>query len=110
MIALHVCKNEEVIELATRFFEKSCSERLELYSAFTEEQREQLYEKCRAIPRFPKVIISIFEFSTIRNQLHLLEKYDINMEVCVPVITQPPNPEDDPWAAVSPSPEKGGKE
>jgi len=43
-----------------------------------------LYEKCRAIAPFPKLILSVFTGSTLMSQLQVIEKYDMDIEVCTP--------------------------
>ncbi|RKZ30120.1 hypothetical protein DRQ33_08150, partial [bacterium] len=65
MIAIHILKNREIVEMAKGFSSKIESKRVELYSNFNESQRNMLYQKCREISDFPKIIISVFRGSTI---------------------------------------------
>jgi len=88
MIAIHVCKNKEVIKLAKNFNAKIESQRVELYSDLEENNRKQLYEQCRQIPDFPKIIISVFRGSTIAQQLNVLEQYKMDVEVCKPIYSR----------------------
>lgn len=88
MIAIHVCKNNEVIKLAKSFSPKIESHRMELYSDLNETHRKRLYEKCRQIPDFPKIVISVFRGSTIETQLSVLEQYKMDVEVCTPIYSR----------------------
>ena len=82
MAAIHVAKNPEVIVLAKSFSSRVQQDRLELYSDLNDDQRKELYRKCRMINDFPKLVISVFEGSTVKNQLAILEKYNMDVEVC----------------------------
>lgn len=82
MIAIHVCKNHEIIEHAKVFSTKIQTDWIEMYSDLEESQRKQLYQECRAITDFPKVIVSAFRGSTIEKHLSLLEQYKMDVEVC----------------------------
>jgi len=82
MVAVHVLKNKEIVESAGEFCKSSSLESLELYEDFSEQQREELYAKCRHIKDFPKFIISVFKGSTIEGQLKVIESYQMNIEVC----------------------------
>lgn len=82
MVAIHIIKNKEIIKIAKDFSSKIDSQTLELYSDLNDKQRDILYEKCRELSVFPKLIISIFRSSTIEKQLAVLEKYRMEVEVC----------------------------
>jgi len=88
MIAIHVCKNHEVTELAKGFCAKIESERIEVYSDLEEPHRKQLYQRCREISGFPKIIVSVFKGSTIERQLPVLEQYKMDVEVCIPIYSR----------------------
>jgi len=82
MIAIHIQKNRKITELANSFYNNMQSDRLEMYEHINESQRKQLYEKCRQIPKFPKIIISVFRGSTIQSQLQIISQYKMDVEVC----------------------------
>jgi hypothetical protein len=82
MIAIHILKNENIIKLAESFNSKSCSNRFELYSDLTKEQRDALYVECKLIEHFPKIMISVFKGSHVKFNLPILEEYDMEVEVC----------------------------
>ena len=81
-------KNQEILEIANDYSVKLESKRLELYSDLDEEQRNNLYQKCRDLSEFPKIIISVFRSSTIEKQITVLEKYKMEVEVCTPIYSR----------------------
>ncbi len=83
MIAYYILRNPGVRALANSFTDMKRAQRRELYEMFTEEQREQLYQECRRIQNFPKLIVSVFHHSSIRSQVAVLEQYQMDFEVCV---------------------------
>ena len=84
MIAVNVSKNKEILEMLKDYSIKTGSERLELYTELNDEQRDNLYQVCRGLTEFPKLIISVFRSSSIENQLGVLENYKMDVEVCTP--------------------------
>lgn len=88
MIAVHVQRGQEIVELARSFCNSTDLDRLELYEHFNDSRRRQLYAKCRLLSGFPKVIISVFRGSTIQGQLRLIEKYQMDVEVCCPMYSR----------------------
>jgi hypothetical protein len=84
MIALHVVKDQGLVQLARSYSRVATSHRLELYDSFDDTQRRELYEKCRGLTTFPKMILSVFTGSTLMRQLGVIEKYDMDIEVCTP--------------------------
>lgn len=84
MIALHVVKDQDLVQMARSFSRAATSHRLELYDSFEDAQRRELYEKCRGLTAFPKIILSVFTGSTLMGQLGVIEKYDMDIEVCTP--------------------------
>ena len=84
MIAICICKDKQVIELGSDYYEKIESDRVELYTNLDERQRKLIYQKCRDIENFPKIIITTFKGSSIENQLSILELYKMDVEVCTP--------------------------
>lgn len=89
MIAVYVCKDDGILELIKGFGIGIESGTIELYSDTTESQRRQLYERCREIPGFPKIVISVFKESSVgKRQLSLLENYTMDVEVCTPIYSR----------------------
>ena len=88
MVAAHVLKNHEILEMVKDYTNQLESKRLELYSDLDDGQRNNLYQKCRELSKFPKLIISVFRSSSIETQLAVLEKYDMDVEVCAPIYSR----------------------
>ena len=88
MIAIHVCKNPEIIELSKQFSKSMLSDRVEMYENLEKFQREQLYQKCRELKVFPKIILSVFKDSSIESQLQILNLYKMDIEVCSPIFSR----------------------
>lgn len=84
MIAVHVLKDQGIVEVIKSFNKAALSDRLEMYDSLEEAERKLLYEKCRTITSFPKLVVSVFRGSTIMSQLPVLENYTMDVEVCVP--------------------------
>lgn len=84
MIAVHVLKDQGIVEVIKSFNKAALSDRLEMYDSLEEAERKLLYEKCRMITRFPKLILSVFTGSTLMGQLGVIKKYDMDIEVCTP--------------------------
>ena len=82
MIAYYICKDKNFIEQAIAYNPKIKRGRIELYSDYNGDQRAHLYELCREIQVFPKLIISVFKGSAMQEQLLILEKYSMDVEVC----------------------------
>jgi len=88
MIAIHVKMDSDMIKLAESFHKNIHKDRLELYENLTIFQRKQLYEKSRQLSDFPKIIISVFQDSSIKAQLKILAQYRMDVEVCFPKYTR----------------------
>jgi hypothetical protein len=88
MVAIHIVKNKEIIKMAKDFSSKIDSQSLELSIELNNKQRDILYQKCRDLPVFPKLIVSVFRSSTIEKQLVVLENYKMEVEVCTPTYSR----------------------
>lgn len=82
MIAVHVCKNSELLDKAKYFNKKIQTDLIEMYTDLKDTQRKELYLECRGITNYPKLIISTFSNSSIEGQLPILEQYKMDVEVC----------------------------
>lgn len=86
MIGIHLIQDAQLIALATDFYSDACDKRIDaLYEHFTNDQRLQLYGKTKSLV-FPKLIISVFNGSHIRNQLSVIEQYGMDVEICLPIL------------------------
>lgn len=85
LIGLHVARAPDLIELATSSNPDALSDRLESRRDFPDARRKELNRLCRRLVRYPKLIVTVLEGSTLRAQLPLLEYYNMDVEVCSPV-------------------------
>lgn len=92
MIALHVVKDLELVQLARSCSKAATSRRLELSDSFDDVQRRELYEKCRGLTTFPKIILLVFSGSSRSRQLGVIEKYGMDIEVCTPAYVRLSSP------------------
>lgn len=83
MIAIHVLKNKKVKKNAEKYCGNITGLNLEIFSALEKSQRHELYENCRSIKNWPKIVVSVFHGSTIKNQLDILKEYSIDFEKCM---------------------------
>jgi hypothetical protein len=82
MIAMYVLKDKEILEMAEGFFKNKGRNPLELYDDISKDDLKKLYERCREIEMGCKIVISVFDGSSIRRQVNALEKYKMDAEVC----------------------------
>ncbi|MBM7620030.1 hypothetical protein JOC95_001882 [Bacillus tianshenii] len=85
MIGLFVLKDEGLLKLANKFFLKPEQNYAEFYSDLTTEQRQELYQHTRKIESSHKIILTVFEGSSISKHLPALETYQNDIEVCTSV-------------------------
>lgn len=83
MIAYYITQNPEIRTMVRSYTDMRQAQRRQLYDMFTHEQRHQLYRQCRQIENYPKLIVSVFHYSTIRTQISVLKQYQMDFEVCM---------------------------
>jgi len=88
MIGVHLIKNKELMDMAMSFNPDYKKPMIELYSTFSDEQLNKLYKKCREIKNFPKIVVVALNESAIKSQLDILEKYKMDVDVCVPIYSR----------------------
>lgn len=85
MIGIYIEKDEILIGLAKQFFNGEVPRMAELYKEVSEKALGMMRDRARELNFSNKIILSIFNGSTIARQLPVLENYKIDVEVCVPV-------------------------
>jgi hypothetical protein len=82
LVGLHVLRAEALLELvrttAPSLLEKEASELEETDSSILADLRT----RCRQITIDRKLVLTVLHGSTVRQQLHLLERYRMEIEVC----------------------------
>jgi len=96
MMAIHVMKVPEIIELAKSFNEKIVEKKfIEIYTALNTSERQKLYEECKKISwTWVKLIISVFNSSSLfPKDLSELKNYNnLEFEVCISLYCKYLNP------------------
>lgn len=82
MIGLYVLKNEELLDLAKRYFRKFPSKKIALYDDIESQHLQELYRETREIVSDHKIMLSVFHGSSISRQLPVLKHYENDIEVC----------------------------
>ncbi len=88
MIALHVVHDRAVHNAAGPLLARSHETPLVLYDVIEPEQLLSLYELCRNSRSSYKLVLTVLTGSTIRSQLGVLERYSMDVEVCLPVYSR----------------------
>ena len=82
MIAIHIAKDSVVLAQAKSFCSSIDDKTVSIYEALDEGQRSELYESCRSLADLPKLAISVYEGSLAARHLHVLQIYNMDVEVC----------------------------
>jgi hypothetical protein len=88
MITLHIVKDDAILNLAEKHFGNKGVDRAELYKDINESQLTELHERCRAVRGDLKIAVTTFKGSLLEQQLPILEKYKMDVEVCVPIYSR----------------------
>ena len=81
MISLYIMKDKELIRMANQCFKNKLKNRIELYDDISKEDLENLYKKNRELNRRFMIALSVFNGSTIENQLNIFKKYSMDIMV-----------------------------
>ncbi len=81
MIAIYICKDKEIIEMSGIDINKKyvC-----LYSEISKDKLQELYEKCLDFDKYPKIILSIFKGSILKQQAENLTGFNMDLEILTP--------------------------
>jgi len=82
MIAVKVLKDQNILSIAKNIYNDIDSNRVELYE-IDESNRNKLYQECQKIKYPCKLIISVFNGSSIAKQVSVLKNYQVETEVCL---------------------------
>ncbi|WP_209121149.1 hypothetical protein [Alkalihalobacillus sp. BA299] len=88
MIGLNVLKDKQLISLANQHFKHPNKNFIELYNDVNSVGLQELYKQARKIESPHKVIISVFQGSSIVKQLPVLKHYENDIEVCKSIFTK----------------------
>jgi hypothetical protein len=85
MVALHVWKDEKLIQMAKQFFQKDKTNHILLYEDIDAKALDLMRERTRQLDGCGKITISVFRGSTVHNQVPVLKEYQMDVEVCMPI-------------------------
>jgi len=88
MIGLYVLKDEKLLKFAEKYFVNPRKNFTELYQDITQENLLELYKQTRLIESGHKITLSVFQGSSILNQLQVLKNYKNDIEVCQSVYSK----------------------
>lgn len=88
MIGLYVLKDEKLVSLANDYFDNPKQDFLELHQDIQPEGLQELYNHTRLIKSNHKMILSVFQGSTLLRQLSVLEQFQNDIEVCKSIFTK----------------------
>lgn len=84
MLAIHVLANEEIISLARDIFRNPDFTALQIMKQIKPDYRQMLYDQCRKIRFHTKIVMTVMEGSKLLDQVPILERYLVDVDVCVP--------------------------
>jgi hypothetical protein len=88
LVALYVERDEAMVAFVESKLGRSLPRRLEVYEAFDDVTRAELYQICRNRLFGSKLILSVLSGSHLLLNLDPLKWYHAEMEVCLPVYTR----------------------
>lgn len=90
LVAVHIWRNDDIIRTLKATVGNDNLKQLELYN-LPKEDRDILYEKCRVLSNGGKVILSVFSGSTLLGQAGIMERYQVEHEICLPQTSRQQN-------------------
>lgn len=84
MIAIHVIKEPEIVEMASQLFRSQENNWVVMYDDVNPQDLALLYQRCRALENTFKLVITVLRGSSIEDQLKVLDQYKMDLEVCQP--------------------------
>lgn len=88
MVSCYVAKHPQIYALVQEKKDHAKDSSLQLYQMFEKEELAHLHAINQNISSRLKLIVNVFEGSTIRKQLNILEKYGMEVEVLVPTFSR----------------------
>jgi hypothetical protein len=88
MISHYVTKNPQITAMVNQKLNNRKEPWVQLYEVFEKEELAQLYAINKELSSRYKLVINVFEGSTILHQLKVLEQYGMEVEVTIPVYSR----------------------
>ncbi|MEB1808870.1 MAG: hypothetical protein LPK26_16540 [Bacillaceae bacterium] len=84
MIGIYVLKDEALCKMIGCYFSNKQKNYIELYD-IEPIHLSEMRARCHELSSDLKIMISVFEGSTVQRQLHAISEYDFDFEVCLSV-------------------------
>lgn len=84
MIAIHVLKDPDIVEMASNFLRSEDNNWVVLYEDISPQDLETLYQRCRDLKNTFKLVVTVLRGSNIEEQLKVLAQYKMDLEICRP--------------------------
>lgn len=81
MIGLHAVQDRKLLVMAESCFHNQDEQRAELYNDVDQKDLQKLYVAAREMENSVKIIVIVFEGSSIAQKLGVLEQYKVDIEV-----------------------------
>lgn len=88
MVSLYIHKDPQMRKMINQDLLREDNHSFDYYNFYTKEERTCLYEKNRATDFSGKMIVNVFEGSTLMSHLKILEQYSMELEVAMPVYSR----------------------
>ncbi|MDQ0976518.1 hypothetical protein QFZ31_006396 [Neobacillus niacini] len=88
MIGLYVLKDQQLISLVNQHLQHPDKDFIELYTDVKSEDLQKLYNQARKIEGSHKIVLSVFQGSSILNQFPVLNHYQNDIEICKSIYTK----------------------
>lgn len=88
MISCYVTKNPLITAAVSPNLNKIKEPWVQMYEVFEKDELAHLYVLNKEISSRYKIVMNVFEGSTILQQLHVLEEYGMEVEVTIPVYSR----------------------
>ena len=84
MIAVFIVRDKKLLKYLNKYNCNYKSRQFVLYDNLMEDEREYLYEYCKNVVQFPKIVLTVLNESTIKNQIEGIINYrNLEIDVCV---------------------------
>ncbi|WP_413299799.1 hypothetical protein AA0X95_16845 [Bacillus sp. 1P10SD] len=85
MVGIYILKDKALCKMKDSYFSNKQKNYVELYNELNTKQLIEMRARCRELSSESKIMISVFDGSTILSQLPVIKEYDVDFEVCLSV-------------------------
>lgn len=83
MISAYIIKDPEIIQLMNKHGKIFDNSPMELYSHFSKENLALLYDKLERVQKWPKIVVTVLQNSSIKAGVKDIANYPIPHEICL---------------------------